>query len=401
MSLIAPKGRQHLSADALFRLVRSGFDSIPDHRGADAEIAFTDALMSACTMFALHSPSLLAFDKQRAEGHVGRIYGMERVPCDTQRRAILDPVAPASLRPLFKRVLRQLQRGKALEPMAFLDGHSLLALDGAGSFASTTIHCSSCLHKVHRNGSMTYYHQMLGVARIQPDVRAVMPLMPEPIVQQDGTEQNDCERKAAKRCMAKLRKDHPHLKCSVTEESVSATAPHLETLQDHHLHSILGVKEGDHAYVCAQAPAAEHAGRVTYDERHDRAMGVMQRLRLVNDVPLNASTAAVRVNCIAYWARGADKIQHCSGVTDLRVSQRNVYHLMRDGLARWKIANETLNTLQNQGDTFEHHDGHGERNLSVVLATMMMLAFLVDQVQQLCCAVFRAVGATLGSTRLV
>ncbi len=64
MSLIAPKGRQHLSADALFRLVRSGFDSIPDHRGADAEIAFTDALMSACAMFALHSPSLLAFDKR-------------------------------------------------------------------------------------------------------------------------------------------------------------------------------------------------------------------------------------------------------------------------------------------------------------------------------------------------
>ena len=32
---------------------------------------------------------------------------------------------------------------------------------------------------------------------------------------------------------------------------------------------------------------------------------------------------------------------------------------------------------------------------------MMMLAFLVDQAQQLCCALFRAVWAKLGSKRLL
>jgi hypothetical protein len=33
----------------------------------------------------------------------------------------------------------------------------------------------------------------------------------------------------------------------------------------------------------------------------------------------------------------------------------------------------------------------------VVFATMMMLAFLVDQTQQLCCALFQAVWAKMGS----
>jgi hypothetical protein len=37
----------------------------------------------------------------------------------------------------------------------------------------------------------------------------------------------------------------------------------------------------------------------------------------------------------------------------------------------------------------------------VVFATLMMLAFLVDQTQQLCCALFRAVWAKLGSKRLL
>jgi|SRR5882724_698295 len=111
--------------------------------------------MSAFAMFSLKSPSRLAFDKERTAGNLESIYGIERVPCDTHMRERLDPISPASLRPLFKSVFRQLQGGKALEPMTCLDGHYVLALDGTGYFSSTTIHGASCLHQVHRNGSIT------------------------------------------------------------------------------------------------------------------------------------------------------------------------------------------------------------------------------------------------------
>jgi hypothetical protein len=73
-------------------------------------------------------------------------------------------------------------------------------------------------------------------------------------------------------------------------------------------------------------------------------------------------------------------------------------HACGGGRARWKIENETFNTLKNQGDNFEHNYGHGKKNLSVVFA-LLLLAFVVDQTQQLCCALFRAVWAKLGSKR--
>jgi hypothetical protein len=100
--------------------------------------------MSAFAMFSLKAPSLLAFDKERAEGNVHTIYRIQRVPCDTYMREILDPISPKALRPVFQSILRQLQRGKALETMVFLDGHSLLALDGTEYFSSKTIHCAAC-----------------------------------------------------------------------------------------------------------------------------------------------------------------------------------------------------------------------------------------------------------------
>ncbi|HZC02427.1 MAG TPA: transposase, partial [Gammaproteobacteria bacterium] len=202
-------------------------------------------------------------------------------------RERLDPVDPAHLRPAFKTVLRHLQRGKALEEMVFVQGHDLLALDGTGYFSSKAIACDSCLEKHHRNGTITYSHQMLGAALIHPDKREVIALMPEPIVKPDGTEKNDCERNAAKRFATKFRQDHPPLKVMVTEESLSSNAPHMETLQAHNMRYLLGVKEGDHAFLFEQVAQAEHAGRVTYYDRDDHNANVHHRFRFVSNLPLN------------------------------------------------------------------------------------------------------------------
>lgn len=106
-------------------------------------MALTDARMAAFAMFSLQSPSLLAFDQERTEGNMQRVYGVERVPCDTSMREILDPVVPECLRPLFQQVFRVLQRGKALEGRVFVQEHDLIACDGTGYFSSNQMHGAS------------------------------------------------------------------------------------------------------------------------------------------------------------------------------------------------------------------------------------------------------------------
>ena len=73
------------------------------------------------------------------------------------------------------------------------------------------------------------------------------------------------------------------------------------------------------------------------------------------------------------------------------ITEDNVYLFMRGARARWKIENETFNTLKNQGYNFGHNYGLGKKNLSEVFVFLMMLAFLVDQIQQLCCPLFNAI----------
>ncbi len=63
---------------------------------------------------------------------------------------------------------------------------------------------------------------MLGAALLHPERREVSPLMPEPLIHQDGRKKQDCERHAAKRFIAKVRHDHPHLQFIVTEASTAS-----------------------------------------------------------------------------------------------------------------------------------------------------------------------------------
>jgi hypothetical protein len=313
------------------------------------DMSLADTLMSARDMFSLKSPSLLACDQERAEGNLHHIDGIERTPCDPSRREILDPVDPVdpdALRPVFKQVCRQLQRSKGLQEMEFVQGHYLLALDGTGYLSSHQIHCASCLETHHRNGTLTYAHHMLGAALIHPDQHEVIPLMPEPIIKQDGPAKNDCARHAAKRFLTKFRHAYPALKVIVTEDSLSSNAPHIETLQDHDVHDLWGVKEGDHAFLFQQVAQAEQAGRATYYERDDAKKSVRHRLRFVSDMPLNASNTALQVNFLECWETAKGTPQRFSWVTDLRLNKGTVYRLRQGARARWRIENETFNPLQ-------------------------------------------------------
>ena len=388
-----------LSADRLFALVRANFEQVTDQRAENAKISMSDALMSGLAMFSLKDPSLLAFDERRTtDSNLGSIYGIEEVPGDTQMRTILDDVAPVEIRPVFRDVVRQLQRSKELDKFVFLGGSYLASLDGTGYFSSKTIHCPSCMEKVNKKtGEVTYYHQLMGGVIIHPNLREVIPLMPEPILKQDGEKKNDCERNAAKRFLAQLKQDYPDLTFTITEDALSPNAPHIRELEKHGFHYILGVKEGDHEHLFEQVALARQEGRTTEFERREGK--VIHRFSFVNQMPLNKSNPDVVVNFVEYWEIDKGKTQHFCWVTDFTVNILNVFTIMRGGRARWKVENETFNTLKNQGYHFEHNFGHGKKNLSVVFVALMMLAFLIDQVQQLACELFQAVLEKKGSRR--
>jgi len=286
-------------------------------------------------------------------------------------RVILDPLEPGWLRPLFNDPLAQLQRGKALEPLVFHEGCYLLSVDGTEYSSSKKVHCESCLQrKNNKTGKITYYHQMLAAVLVHPDHKQVIPFAPEPIVKQDGDNKNDCERNAAKRLLQKIRDEHPNLQLIVVGDGLASNAPHIRLLKKLHMHFLLGAKPDDHEHLFDEVNRADAEGRATTIRwTDDNDADVQCEIRFVHNLPLNKPNPDVCVNFLQYIEYGSDGHirKRFSWVTDLAITHDNARHLVRGGRARWKVENETFNTLKNQGYHFEHNYGHGQLNLSVTM----------------------------------
>ncbi len=204
----------------------------------------------------------------------------------------------------------------------FYNGCYLLSLDGTGYFSSSSIHCDSCLEKVNKQTQeTTYQHQMLAAVMIHPDHREVIPFAPEPIVKQDGTEKNDCERNAAKRLLRHIRQEHPHLKLIVVEDGLASNAPHIRELQSANMHFILGAKPGDHYFLFDHVLAALEADRVTTISWTEG--NVCCEISFINGVPLNEANQDLQVNWLHCYEIGPDgEERHWTWVTDLKSRAR-------------------------------------------------------------------------------
>ncbi len=139
--------------------------------------------MSGLAIFGLKFPSLLKYDQYRdvLDQNLRTLYHINRPPSDTYLRERLDELDPSVLRQAFKKIFATLQRGKCLEEFDFLEGYYLLSLDGTGEFSSSKVCCEQCCKKEHKDGSITYYHQMLGACIVHPEKSNVIPLCPEAI----------------------------------------------------------------------------------------------------------------------------------------------------------------------------------------------------------------------------
>ena len=367
--------RKYLSANGLLGVVHSQFKKIKPPRELakrSKPITLTDCLMSGVAMFGLKFPSLLKFDEAKEElelkHNLRTLYHVEQAPSDTYMRERCDEVDPVEVRKVFKAVFACVQRGKGLEAFQYIDQHYLLAGDGTGFFSSDVVHCKNCCVK--------HYNQCH--VKIQGHI-------PD----------NLSEYKKNTYVLVKNSKQPWELYCIDHERKITK----LEPFTVDGLQAILmdksrsNLSKDDKEQINAFIKTAE-----CIEYMHQTKDGTTHRYRYINQVQLNKSHETFKTNFIEYWETNKKgEKQHFCWVTDITITNDNVYQIMRGGRINWRIENNTFNTLKNQGYHFSHNFGHGYANLCSVFGVLMMLAFLIDQVQELCCQLWKAARAKFKS----
>jgi hypothetical protein len=194
-----------LTLEAIVEHLRAQFRAIVDTR-AEEQLSYTlpDTLMSGFALMFFQHPSLLQFqramEKKRQRCNLQTIFGVHAIPSDTQLREILDGVAPESLRKVLPQLWEKVRRA------------------GWSRRFTTTL----------PSGSRQGVYQVLPL-----DVEEVRNATA-------GSTPQDCELTAAKRLLARVRREHPQMAQIVIGDDLYSHVPLVEQLRPHRQHYILG-----------------------------------------------------------------------------------------------------------------------------------------------------------------
>jgi len=251
-----------------------------------------------------------------------------------------------------------------------------VARDGTEYFCSLKLSCPQCLKRKRSNGKTERYHTMPAAMIVAPGHNMVLPLMPEFLAPQDGTEKQDCESNGAKRWLRAHGKRVADLRPVYLGDALFSCQPLAETMLATGADFLFVCKRDSHKtlyeYVDG-APLDKH--EVT--ERKPGNRSLTYRYRWIEGVPLRDGKDALTVNWLGVSILDAKGKTTYDGafVTSLAVTRDNVVEVAACARARWKIENESFNVLKNNGHNLAHNFGHGKKNLARIFATMNLLAF--------------------------
>ena len=215
---------------------------------------------------------------------------------------------------------------------------------------------------------------------VKPGSDKVISLEPEFIQPQDGYSKQDCENAAGKRWLSTYGLQYAPLGVTILGDDLYCKQPIVKQLISTKYNFILTCKPSSHKYLTEWVSFADPKEDLNefVIRRWSGKERLFYRYRFANGVPLKEGKNAVLVN----WAelsivdKEGNVRKRFSFATNHTITRDNVVALIDAGRARWKIENEHNNNLKTKGYNLEHNFGHGKENLSNLLLTMNLLAFL-------------------------
>jgi len=300
----------------------------------------------------------------------------------------LDKVDHGELKKMFVHYFKKLKGLAILDSYRVLKGYLICSVDGVHHFSSKQVHCKGCIVKNHKDGSTTYSHSMLAGVLVSPNHKEVFVLGAESITNQDGAKKNDCEFNAAKRLLDWMSEQYKNEKFIFVEDALYANGPHIKQILSNNWDFVINIKPTKQKQLFQLLES-----RQVYKKRNcltkKDASGIQHEYSWENNMTLNNATPDVKVSVLIYEQTDKKgKTTRFSWISSIAITKTNVEAIMKIGRSRWKIENETFNTLKNQGYHFEHNYGHGKEHLCSTLAMLMLLAFITDQLYQKCSVLF-------------
>ena len=232
--------------------------------------------------------------------------------------------------------------------------------------------------------SYSYYHQALAAVQVCPGQAAVFPMAIEPICNADGSTKNDCEQNALKRLLPKIRELMPSEQLIGVYDALAANGPAIRAFNSEKIKYIITMKDG---YVLHQIAALKQENSDKLNTHTWTTDTAKCTATYTSKLILNGSNLDIFVNYLEFTeiCLKTDEITYQNAwITDLSLAQDMLQEFVAVARSRWKVENETFNTLKNQGYHLEHNYGVGKHFLATNFMLLAFIAFFIDQIALYC-----------------
>jgi len=301
----------------------------------------------------------------------------DTVICSRQMTNVLARTDWQELNALQVHAVRDLIRSKQL-PHAYLLGHVMMVSDGTGIFSSSRFHCNQCLTQTHKDGSITYMHNLVELKLVDWNGWAFSVLSEFQLNPEDGQyEKQDCEQKAFKRLLLNFNKTLPRLPVVHLLDSLYCNGPCMRA-----------ITAARHKFICNFKPGAIP----TLYEEACSLIDYTPNTTLTQTLkgPSNQTITRVYhwVNELEYegltlsFARCqetvADKTTTFAFLTTFQVNRDCVISICAGGRHRWTIENQGFNEQKN-GYELEHFCDCNDLNTMLCLYVLLQFAHMIMQ----------------------
>jgi hypothetical protein len=387
---------------------RERWANLPDKRkpNNNTKYEIAEGVLAAFAVFFMQSSSFLAHQRllqsKKGRSNARSLFQVVEIPSDPQIRNLLDPLSNEDFQEDFWFLLDELEGQQRLWQFRNDLNTYTVALDGVNFFSSENISCPKCLKRADRKGVEHFYHSAITPVFVKPGQAQVLPLPPEFIVPQDGSEKQDCERVAAKRWLAQHHGHFSDYSVTYLGDDLYANQPLCQLIGETYRQFFIFVcKPESHTglYEWVDFLDKTHSVENVTQRQWNGKHGEIWHYRFAHQVPLRHDEKALLVHwleLVITHEKTSEIIYQNSWVTNHAITTANVVPLAQVGRTRWKIENKNNNTLKTKGYHLEHNFGHGQQDLANVLATLNLLAFLIHTIQDLIEPAYQRLRRALG-----
>ena len=280
---------------------------------------------------------------------------LEEMPHYDTLNYYLERLSPECLSELRKKMVVSLIRGKQFNKNRLLGKYWRVIFDGTRLFYFKEKHCDNCLctEKKMPDGKKIkfYYHKVLEAKIVLSD-KVVISLGTEFIENEnEDVSKQDCELNAAKRLMAKIKKDYPRLPICIQGDALYEAETIMQLCKEtYHWEYLFTQKETrqkllDESFEWIKSGDGAEKRSGLCDEKGNACYA--------NHVEELAGKKEV-MNVFEYEYETEKHTMRFRWVTSIELTKRNIEEMVLTGRGRWKIENEGFNNQKNVLYRIEH-----------------------------------------------